>query len=132
MSSRTSPACLDCGSGSASISGMFRDRSARSPYGVCYNTDETGFNYIAGVEVADVSLLPKEYAQVRVAQQHYAVFTHGEHVSTVRATFMAIFNDWLPKSGYQAADAPVFERYDQRFDARTGMGGFEIWVPIKH
>ena len=44
---------------------------------------------------------------------------------------MAIFNDWMPKSGYQTADAPVFERYDERFNARTGMGGFEIWVPIK-
>ena len=44
---------------------------------------------------------------------------------------MAIFNDWLPGSGHVPADAPVFERYDERFDARTGMGGFEIWVPIK-
>jgi AraC family transcriptional regulator len=103
----------------------------QTAYGVCYNTDDTGFDYIAGVEVADFGLLPAAFARVRVAGQRYAVFTHGEHVSTVRGTFMAIFNDWLPKSGYQTADAPVFERYDQRFNARTGMGGFEIWVPIK-
>jgi AraC family transcriptional regulator len=37
----------------------------------------------------------------------------------------------LPGSGHIPADAPVFERYDERFDGRTGMGGFEIWVPIK-
>jgi AraC family transcriptional regulator len=33
--------------------------------------------------------------------------------------------------GLHSADAPVFERYDERFDARTGMGGFEIWAPLK-
>ena len=43
---------------------------------------------------------------------------------------MAIFNDWLPTSGHRPADAPVFERYDDRFDSRTGHGGFEIWVPV--
>jgi AraC family transcriptional regulator len=100
-------------------------------YGVCYNTDDTGFDYIAGVEVADFSALPQQFAHVRVAEQRYAVFTHEQHVSAVRGTFMAIFNDWLPKSGHQAADAPVFERYDERFDPRGGTGGFEIWVPLK-
>jgi AraC family transcriptional regulator len=100
-------------------------------YGVCYNTDDAGFDYITGVEVADFGALPKEFARLRVAEQRYAVFTHTQHVSAVRGTFMAIFNDWLPKSGFQPADAPVFERYDERFDLRTGMGGFEIWVPLK-
>jgi AraC family transcriptional regulator len=103
----------------------------QTAYGICYNTDDTGFDYIAGVEVADFSSLPKEFARLRVAAQRYAVFTHTEHVSMVRGTFMAIFNDWLPGSGHVPADAPVFERYDERFDGRTGMGGFEIWVPIK-
>jgi len=100
-------------------------------YGVCHNTDDTGFDYIAGVEVADFSSLPTNFSRVRVTEQRYAVFTHSGHVSTVRGTFMAIFNDWLPKSGYRSADAAVFERYDERFDPRTGMGGFEIWIPIK-
>ncbi|HEY4041845.1 MAG TPA: AraC family transcriptional regulator [Rhodopila sp.] len=100
-------------------------------YGVCYNTDDTGFDYIAGVEVEDLSSLPKDFARLRVSEQRYAVFTHSEHVSTVQGTFTTIFNDWLPKSGHKPADAPVFERYDERFDPRTGMGGFEIWVPLK-
>jgi AraC family transcriptional regulator len=100
-------------------------------YGVCYNTDDTGFDYIAGVEVSEVGSLPQQFAHLRVAAQRYAVFTHQQHVASVKGTFMAIFNDWLPKSGHQAADAPVFERYDDRFDPRSGTGGFEIWVPLK-
>jgi AraC family transcriptional regulator len=99
-------------------------------YGVCHNTDDTGFDYIAGVEVGDFGSLPKDFSRLRISAQRYAVFTHAEHVSAVRATFMAIFNDWLPKSGYRSADAPLFERYDNRFDPRTGTGGFEIWVPV--
>lgn len=101
-------------------------------YGVCYNTSEAGhFDYIAGVEVADFRALTPDFARLKLEKQLYAVFTHTEHVSTTRHTFMAIFNDWLPKSGYKSADAAPFERYDPRFDARSGTGGFEIWIPIK-
>jgi AraC family transcriptional regulator len=100
-------------------------------YGACYNTDDTGFDYIAGVEVRDFAALPGEYARLRISAQRYAVFTHQDHVSTLHGTFTAIFNEWFPASGLSPADAPVFERYDDRFDARTGQGGFEIWVPVK-
>jgi AraC family transcriptional regulator len=33
--------------------------------------------------------------------------------------------------GTQLADAPDFERYDSRFDPRSGDGEVEIWVPLK-
>jgi len=101
-------------------------------YGVCFNPDGAGgFDYIAGVEVADFAGLPAVFARIPLAEQRYAVFTHTGHISTVRGTFMAIFNDWLPASDYQSAPAAPFERYDERFDARTGTGGFEIWIPIQ-
>ncbi len=116
----------------------FADHIGRIPgqagavaYGVCHHTDESGFDYLAGVEVSDPSALPGGFARISLPVRQYLVFTHRQHVSAVRGTFMAIFNEWLPKSGYQTEDAPVFERYDERFDPRTGMGGFEIWVPIK-
>ena len=35
------------------------------------------------------------------------------------------------KHGCEALDAPDFERYGEEFDARTGMGGVEIWLPVK-
>jgi AraC family transcriptional regulator len=43
---------------------------------------------------------------------------------------------WLPESGHEivrgTADAPnFFERYSEEFDPRTGMGGMEVWIPIK-
>jgi AraC family transcriptional regulator len=80
--------------------------------------------------VFDFSDLPREFSRVRIPEQKYAVFTHRDHVSTVRRTVNAIWNHWLPASGFKMADAPSFERYDEKFDPATGDGGFEIWVPI--
>jgi AraC family transcriptional regulator len=101
-------------------------------YGVCFNTDEDcNFDYIAGVEVTDFSRLSAELARVRVPAQTYAVFSHSDHVSTIRRTIMTIWNKWLPESDLEVADAPDFERYGKEFDPRTGMGGLEIWIPIK-
>jgi AraC family transcriptional regulator len=101
-------------------------------YGVCCNGDDAGnFDYIAGVEVTDFSDLPRDFMRVRIPTQKYAVFTHREHISTIRRTINTIWNHWLPQSGFQAGDAPNFERYDENFDPHTGNGGLEIWLPIK-
>ncbi|MEY9879309.1 GyrI-like domain-containing protein [Bradyrhizobium sp. USDA 329] len=101
-------------------------------YGVCCNGDDAGnFDYIAGVEVADFSDLPRRFGRIRIPEQRYAVFTHTEHVASIRRTVNTIWNQWLPASGLRAADAPNFERYDETFDPATGNGGFEIWLPVR-
>ncbi|QCI66372.1 AraC family transcriptional regulator [Phreatobacter stygius] len=101
-------------------------------YGVCYNSDDDGnFDYLCGVEVSDVSGLPQDLARLRVAAQRYAVFAHRDHISTIRRTMHTIWSKWLPESGHNATDAPLFERYGEEFDPRTGNGGLEIWIPIK-
>jgi AraC family transcriptional regulator len=108
------------------------DRVGKLAYGVCCNGDDSGnFDYIAGVEVSDFSDLPREFARVRIPAQRYAVFTHSEHISTIRRTVNTIWNHWLPQSKLCVADAPNFERYDEKFDPATGDGGLEIWVPVK-
>jgi AraC family transcriptional regulator len=107
-------------------------RIGKVAYGVCCNGDDAGnFDYVAGVEVADFSDLPREFARVRIPEQKYAVFTHAEHISTIRRTVHTIWNHWLPTSGMKAADAPSFERYDEKFDPATGNGGLEIWIPVR-
>lgn len=107
-------------------------RVGKVAYGVCCNADDAGnFDYIAGVEVSDFSDLPREFARVRIPEQRYAVFSHREHISTIRRTVNTIWNHWLPSSGLKAADAPNFERYDEKFDPLTGNGGLEIWIPVR-
>jgi len=101
-------------------------------YGVCCNGDDSGnFDYIAGIEVTDFSDLARRFGRIRIPEQRYAVFTHADHVASIRRTVTTIWNQWLPASGYKAADAPNFERYDAKFDPVTGNGGFEIWVPVR-
>ena len=41
------------------------------------------------------------------------------------ATFTTIWERGLAEAGVKAADAPVFERYDDKFDLLTGLGGLE-------
>jgi AraC family transcriptional regulator len=112
--------------------GDIPDRVGKVAYGVCCNGDDSGnFDYIAGVEVSDFSDLPREFSRVRIPEQRYAVFSHKDHISTIRRTVNTIWNHWLPASGLKAADAPNFERYDENFDSLTGNGGLEIWIPVK-
>jgi len=108
------------------------DRIGKVAYGVCCNGDDSGnFDYIAGVEVSDFSDLPRQFSRVRIPEARYAVFSHKDHISTIRRTVNTVWNQWLPASALKAADAASFERYDEDFDPLTGNGGLEIWVPIR-
>ena len=116
----------------ASYLGNISRQVGRATFGVACNGDDDGnFDYIAGVEVTDFSDLPAAFSRVRLGQQKYAVFSHRDHISTIRRTVNTIWSKWLPESGHEVADAPSFERFGEEFDPETGMGGFEIWIPIK-
>lgn len=112
--------------------GQVPGQLGRAAYGVRCNSDDMGnFDYVCGVEVMDFSRLPAEWSRVRIPEQRYAVFSQHDHISTIRSAWNTVWNKWLPESEYEAADAPDFERYSETFDSATGMGGFEIWIPIR-
>ncbi|MDR6497030.1 AraC family transcriptional regulator [Burkholderia ambifaria] len=101
-------------------------------YGVCCNPDADGsFEYIAGVEVKSRDRLPAPFRCVELEPQRYAVFEHSGHISTLHQTFYSIWNGWLPTSGFNAVDAPEFERYSEDYDPVTGTGVLEIWLPVE-
>jgi AraC family transcriptional regulator len=109
-----------------------RGQIARTAYGVSCNSDDAGnFDYVCGVEVKDFLRIPADWSRVRIAEQKYAVFAQRDHISTIRSTWNTIWNEWLPNSEYEVADAPDFERYGEHFNSTTGTGGFEIWIPVK-
>ncbi|MBO0860790.1 MAG: AraC family transcriptional regulator [Chloracidobacterium sp.] len=112
--------------------GNISKQVGQAAYGVVFNFDQEGnFDYMSGVEVKDTAGLPQEFQSLKTAAQKYAVFTHKEHIASIRATIAAIWGRWFPSSDYQAAAAPSIERYGPEFNGATGLGGIEIWVPIE-
>jgi AraC family transcriptional regulator len=100
-------------------------------YGVCFNFDaDANMDYMCGVEVAGSAPLPSGMDRLPIAEHHYAVFSHRDHISKIGSTWDAIFKEWMPKSGYSAAKAPQFETYGPDYDPRSGTGLVEIWIPI--
>jgi AraC family transcriptional regulator len=100
-------------------------------YGVRYRVDDEIFGYICGVEVSDPSQLPPDWTSITLTPRRYAAFTHRDHISTIRRTCATIWANWLPNSGLEFGQAPSFERYGEEFDGQTGLGGVEIWIPVK-
>ena len=117
--------------------GKIPGQVGRVTYGVSWCSDNSSaISYLCGVEVSDFSSLPGEFMIVSIPAHRYAVFSHRGHVSGIRETIEAIGSRWLPSSGWElaarAGEAPdFFERYTEKFDPRTGVGGMEIWIPVK-
>lgn len=110
----------------------------RKAYGVVYNLkNAAGFAYLAGVEVSAASNIPDELNVVRIPDLSYAVFRHAGHVSTLKDTVSAIWNEWMPASGLNVSQTDdempdILEQYGEGFDPATGTGDIEVWVPIKN
>lgn len=88
-------------------------------------------DYLAGVEPKTAGDAPQDLETAHVPGGRYAVFTHEGHVSDIRKSMTAIFENWFPGSGETSAETPAFERYDGRFDPATGEGAVEIWIPLR-
>jgi AraC family transcriptional regulator len=87
---------------------------------------------MCGVEVENPRDIPSELETVQLEPQTYLVFTHSGHISGFKATTGAIWGQYMPGSPFEAdGDAPMFERYDERFDPHTGHGEIEMWIPVK-
>ena len=100
-------------------------------YGVTYNVDETSaFDYMCGVEVAAFLAVDPPFSRLTIPAQTYAVYTHREHITSLAAMIGAVLDRALGAAGYTLMDGPFFERYDERFDARTGHGDVEVWFPV--
>lgn len=88
-------------------------------------------DYMAAAWLAEGAETPNGLETLRVPGGRYAVFTHEGHISEIRRTTRAIFEDWLPRSGETPAGTPDFERYPPSFDPASGTGPVEIWIPLR-
>ena len=95
------------------------------------------FDYLMGVEVAPGSPAPAGMQQVVLPAGEYAMVSIVKRgPQDVGAAFAAIYEQWLPLSGYRPTGAPGFVYYDDRFFSifnRVGYAGnpvADVYVPI--
>ena len=101
-------------------------------YGICHGFDDEGrFTYLSGSEARPGQAVPDGMERITVDAGFYAVFSHAGHISDIGRTTHTIWNRSLPDLGLEPRTAAEFERYDRRFDARTGRGEVEIWIPVE-
>jgi AraC family transcriptional regulator len=114
--------------------GKIPGQLGRVTYGLCFRGPD-GIDYLSGVEVSNVEGVPGEFRHASIPAQEYVVFSHRDHVSKLYQTLDAVSREWLPRSGYRAAQAEAgapdfFERYGEGFNPQTGVGDIEVWIPI--
>ena len=99
-------------------------------YGVEDNFDhDTGqWDYVAGYEVTPDAPVPAGMVRKQVPAQTYAVFKTT--LPEIGQTMDAIYQTWLPASGYQRGDGPEFEYYDEDFDPAHGKLDFFMYIPV--
>jgi AraC family transcriptional regulator len=98
-------------------------------YGVMGNYDATtgDFDYLAGFGVNSVQDLPSDMDHWDVPAQHYAVF--NTTLAAIHQTFDHIYRTWLPQSGYEHANGPAFELYDETFEQAERP--LFIYIPVR-
>lgn len=107
------------------------DKTELAGFGVCCDADSEGhFRYIAGAAVPMRTSIPNGMSDVVLPEGRYAIFIHSGHIADFGKTVYTIWNKALPDAGLEPRNAPNFELYDQRFNARTGRGDVEIWIPV--
>lgn len=99
-------------------------------YGVMDNYDEKSgeFDYVAGFEVDSTADIPAGMVSVDVPEQTYAVFTCT--LPTLLEAFKYAYKTWLPQSGYNRADGPEFELYDENFNPEDETSKMYIYIPV--
>lgn len=108
-------------------------RRGRTAYGVVgdMSAGADSYLYLAGVEVAPAADVRKPLRHIVLPAQHWAVFPHAGHITTIASTVQRIFAQALAEAGLTPGDTPdLLEVYPESFDPWTGTGGLQLWVPL--
>ena len=109
-------------------------RQGFDTFGLCSDGDDAAMSYFCGVQVPPGTGAPADLLTVGVPALHYAAFVHAGPADLLSRTIVAALADWLPAAGlavHAGPDVPdLVERYGPSFDAQTGTGEIEIWVPV--
>lgn len=90
------------------------------------------FEKWAVVEVSDTAQEIEGMEKYDLQGGMYAVFLHkGASEMAARQTFMYIYNEWLPLSGYELDKREHFEVLGEKYYRNDENSEEEIWIPVK-
>ena len=84
----------------------------------------------ASVEADAACEIPEGMSKVVVPGGLYAVFHYKGLPAAGAPAFQYIFNDWLPKSGYQLDLRPHFELLGEKYNNASVDSEEDIYLPI--
>lgn len=93
---------------------------------------ETHFEKWAAVEVSIFDNLPEDIETFPLPAGPYAVFVHRGTAADADGTYRAIFESWLPSSGYAVDDRPHFAVMGEKYKNDSADSEEEIWIPVKN
>ncbi|GAA0528969.1 putative transcriptional regulator YdeE [Rhizomicrobium palustre] len=121
----------------AATAGNLKRLPPRLGYGVCLSLDinRRQMEYVSCLVVAAKEDVPQELSCLILPELDCAVFDHHGDAALLPCTLQSIFDTVLPEEGLYPVTfgAPAFiQRFSERFDPLTGMGGLEILVPLEN
>ena len=100
-------------------------------YGIVRQSDGYFCDYLCCQEIGPSAELPAEFTTLDLPARRWARIAHSGHISTIRSTVHAIYDQWLPGSGERQAEGASFvEYYGPQFNAASGLGTCEIWIGL--
>ncbi|MBL8643981.1 MAG: AraC family transcriptional regulator [Rhodospirillaceae bacterium] len=110
--------------------GTTPNQIGKRSYGVCHNMHSGGFDYFAGVQVANINALPPALAALSIPGGLYAVFAHTGPITAIRDSIDAAWT-WLKTSGRQPAGPAMHMEVYLEDWAHDKDGNLELWTPVK-
>jgi AraC family transcriptional regulator len=96
--------------------------------GVCAGMHNNGFDY--WIAAATTKECPAGFEKLDIPATQWVVFdVIGTMPDAMQDTVKQVFNEWLPSSGYQHADAPEMERYSVGNMSLPDYQS-ELWIPV--
>ena len=101
-------------------------------FGLVFNHDAASgaFDYMCGQVLLPDVMLPEPFRTLSVPAGNWARFVTKDHIATMNSAWAEVMGHWLGQPGCIPRDGPSVEYYPPTFDGATGLGGYEIWLPV--
>jgi AraC family transcriptional regulator len=102
-------------------------------YGIVHNAAHNGedVQYVCAVPASRAAPAGADLTELELPAMRVAKFEHQGHISGIRASTRAVFEEGLPAAGLRpAGSVDLIECYGPQFDPRGGFGPVGLWIQV--